>query len=482
MRRAKIVATLGPATESYEMIRAIIDAGVDVTRMNLSHGTYAEHEVRFANVRKAADDSGRAVAILVDLQGPKIRLGKFTDGPHELAVGDVFKITAEDVPGTRELVSTTFKGLPGDVHPGDDLLIDDGKVRVRVTSVDGPVVTTEVIVAGTVSNNKGINLPGVAVSVPALSEKDEDDLRWGLKAGADIIALSFVRNAADVTRVHEIMAEEGRKVPVIAKIEKPQAVDNLEEIIDAFDGIMVARGDLAVELPLEAVPIVQKRAVELCRRMAKPVIVATQMLESMTYAPVPTRAEASDVANAVLDGADAVMLSGETSVGEYPVVTVQTMARIIDSTEEHGLERISPVTARPRTQGGIITLAANEVAEFVEAKFICIFTESGDTARRMSRLRPRIPMMAFAADPAIRRRMALTWGVQSSLVEHVAHTDLMFVQVDDFFLKNNLAEEGDKVVVISGSPPGIIGSTNDIRVHKIGDAVNGRAPIYKADR
>jgi pyruvate kinase len=482
MRRAKIVATLGPATESYEMIRAIIDAGVDVTRMNLSHGTYAEHEVRFANVRKAADDSGRAVAILVDLQGPKIRLGKFTDGPHELAVGDVFKITAEDVPGTRELVSTTFKGLPGDVHPGDDLLIDDGKVRVRVTSVDGPVVTTEVIVAGAVSNNKGINLPGVAVSVPALSEKDEDDLRWGLKAGADIIALSFVRNAADVTRVHEIMAEEGRKVPVIAKIEKPQAVDNLEEIIDAFDGIMVARGDLAVELPLEAVPIVQKRAVELCRRMAKPVIVATQMLESMTYAPVPTRAEASDVANAVLDGADAVMLSGETSVGEYPVVTVQTMARIIDSTEEHGLERISPVTARPRTQGGIITLAANEVAEFVEAKFICIFTESGDTARRMSRLRPRIPMMAFAADPAIRRRMALTWGVQSSLVEHVAHTDLMFVQVDDFFLKNNLADEGDKVVVISGSPPGIIGSTNDIRVHKIGDAVNGRAPIYKADR
>jgi pyruvate kinase len=228
------------------------------------------------------------------------------------------------------------------VKPGDFLLIDDGKVRVQVESVDGPVVTTKVIVAGTVSNNKGINLPGVAVSVPALSEKDESDLRWGLQAGADLIALSFVRDAADITRVHEIMAEEGRKVPVIAKIEKPQAVDNLEEIIDAFDGIMVARGDLAVELPLEAVPVVQKRAVEMCRRMAKPVIVATQMLESMTHAPVPTRAEASDVANAVLDGADAVMLSGETSVGDYPVVTVQTMARIVESTEEHGLERIRP--------------------------------------------------------------------------------------------------------------------------------------------
>ncbi|WP_448232969.1 pyruvate kinase [Microbacterium lacticum] len=482
MRRAKIVATLGPATESYEMIRAIIDAGVDVARLNLSHGSYAEHEGRFANVRKAADDAGRAVAILVDLQGPKIRLGKFSDGPHELAVGDTFRITTDDVVGTRDLVGTTFKGLAGDVKPGDYLLIDDGKVRVQVESVDGPVVTTKVVVAGQVSNNKGINLPGVAVSVPALSEKDEADLRWGLQAGADLIALSFVRNAADITRVHEIMAEEGRKIPVIAKIEKPQAVDNLEEIIDAFDGIMVARGDLAVELPLEAVPIVQKEAVELCRRMAKPVIVATQMLESMTYSPVPTRAEASDVANAVLDGTDAVMLSGETSVGKYPVLTVQTMARIVESTEDHGLERIPPVSAKPRTQGGIITLAANEVAEFVGAKFICIFTESGDTARRMSRLRPGIPMMAFAVDPAIRRRMALTWGVQSTLVEHVAHTDLMFIQVDEFFLGQGLAKEGDKVVVISGSPPGIIGSTNDIRIHKIGDAVNGKAPIYQSEK
>ena len=482
MRRAKIVATLGPATESYEMIRAIIDAGVDVARLNLSHGSYAEHEGRFANVRKAADDAGRAVAILVDLQGPKIRLGKFSDGPHDLAVGDTFRITTDDVVGTRDLVGTTFKGLAGDVKPGDFLLIDDGKVRVQVESVDGPVVTTKVVVAGQVSNNKGINLPGVAVSVPALSEKDEADLRWGLQAGADLIALSFVRNAADITRVHEIMAEEGRKIPVIAKIEKPQAVDNLEEIIDAFDGIMVARGDLAVELPLEAVPIVQKRAVELCRRMAKPVIVATQMLESMTHSPVPTRAEASDVANAVLDGTDAVMLSGETSVGEYPVITVQTMARIVESTEDHGLERIRPFSAKPRTQGGIITLAANEVAEFVGAKFICIFTESGDTARRMSRLRPGIPMMAFAVDPAIRRRMALTWGVQSTLVEHVAHTDLMFIQVDEFFLGQGLAKEGDKVVVISGSPPGIIGSTNDIRIHKIGDAVNGNAPIYQAEK
>ncbi|MBN9152644.1 MAG: pyruvate kinase [Microbacterium sp.] len=480
MRRAKIVATLGPATSTYEMVRAIIDAGVDVARMNLSHGDYAVHNSNFANVRKAAEDAGRAVAVLVDLQGPKIRLGKFEDGPHELAPGDIFKITTEDILGTKEIVSTTFKGLPDDVKPGDPLLIDDGKVRVEVVETDGTVVTTRVIVGGAVSNNKGINLPGVAVNVPALSDKDEADLRWALNIGADLIALSFVRDAKDVQRVHVIMAEEGRHVPVIAKIEKPQAVDHLEDIIDAFDGIMVARGDLAVELPLEAVPIVQKHAVELCRRMAKPVIVATQMLESMTYSPVPTRAEASDVANAVLDGADAVMLSGETSVGEYPVVTVQTMARIIDSTEEHGLDRIQPVTTKPRTQGGIITLAANEVADFVEARFICIFTESGDSARRMSRLRPKIPMIAFTPLPDIRRRMALTWGVQSTLVEHVQHTDRMFIQVDDYMLANDLAKVGDKVVVISGSPPGIVGSTNDIRVHKVGDAVHGAAPIYRS--
>ena len=479
MRRAKIVATLGPATSSYENIRAIIDAGVDVARMNLSHGSHAVHEEVYANVRKAAEDSGRAVAVMVDLQGPKIRLGKFEAGPHDLAVGDIFRITTEDILGTKEIVGTTFKGLPGDVSPGDFLLIDDGKVKVRVVETDGVVVTTEVVVAGPVSNNKGINLPGVAVNVPALSEKDEDDLRWGLKLGADLIALSFVRNADDVVRVHEIMAEEGRRVPVIAKIEKPQAVDHLEAIVDAFDAIMVARGDLGVELPLEAVPIVQKRTVELARRMAKPVIVATQMLESMISSPVPTRAETSDVANAILDGADAVMLSGETSVGEYPVITVQTMARIVSSTEDHGLERIPPLGTKPRTQGGAITLAAAEVADFVDAKFVCVFTESGDAARRMSRLRFRVPMKAFTPNPAIRRRMALIWGIESFVVERVNHTDAMYRQVDEVLLREGLAEIGDKVVVISGSPPGISGSTNDMRVHIIGDAINAAAPAWQ---
>lgn len=479
MRRAKIVATLGPASSSYEQLRALVDAGIDVARMNLSHGSYAVHEGVYENVRKASADAGRPVAVLVDLQGPKIRLATFANGPHHLAVGDEFTITTENVEGTKEICGTTFKGLPNDVAPGDPLLIDDGKVRLEVLSTDGVRVRTRVVVGGDVSNNKGINLPGVAVNVPALSEKDEDDLRWGLQLGADLIALSFVRDASDIVRVHEIMDEVGRRVPVIAKIEKPQAVEHIDEIVDAFDGLMVARGDLAVELPLEAVPIVQKEAVALARRMAKPVIVATQMLESMTHSPVPTRAEASDVANAVLDGADAVMLSGETSVGEYPVVTVETMARIIESTEDHGLNRIMPLTVKPRTQGGAITLAAAEVADFVEAKYLCIFTESGDSARRMARIRSQIPMFAFTTEPTIRRRLALTWGIQPFMVESVTHTDQMYRQVDDFLLGTGRAQVGEKVVVISGSPPGIAGSTNDLRVHRVGDALHGAAPAYQ---
>jgi pyruvate kinase len=476
MRRAKIVATLGPATSSYDDIRAIIDAGVDVCRMNLSHGTYDVHEGIYATVRKAAADSGRAVAVLVDLQGPKIRLGKFEGGPYHLAEGDIFTITIDDVLGTKELSGTTFKGLPQDVKPGDFLLIDDGKVKVEVVESTDRTVTTKVIVAGNVSNNKGINLPGVAVNVPALSAKDEADLRWGLKLGADLIALSFVRDAKDVERVHEIMAEENRRVPVIAKIEKPQAVDNLEEIIDAFDSIMVARGDLGVELPLEAVPIVQKRAIELSRRMAKPVIVATQMLESMISSPIPTRAETSDVANAVLDGADAVMLSGETSVGEYPVITVQTMARIVESTEVHGLDRIPALGTKPRTQGGAVTLAAEEVANFVEAKFVVVFTESGDSVRRMSRLRSKIPMIGLTPEEGIRNRMALTWGVESYLTARVKHTDQLMVQVDEVLLSKQLADVGDKVVVICGSPPGKSGTTNDMRIHVVGSAHNPTQP------
>jgi pyruvate kinase len=339
-------------------------------------------------------------------------------------------------------------------------------------------VTTVVEVPGVISNNKGINLPGVAVNVPALSEKDEDDLRWGIRLGVDMIALSFVRNASDIVRVHEIMKEEGKFLPVIAKIEKPQAVDALEEIIDAFDGVMVARGDLGVELPFWQVPLVQKRAIELSRRWAKPVIVATQMLESMISASRPTRAEASDVANAVLDGADCLMLSGETSVGEFPVETVAAMASIIESTEDNGLSRIPGLGTKPHTHGGAVTLAATEIAELLGSKFICVFTVSGDSLRRVARLRNEIPTIAFTPSEETMRRLSLVWGSNVHLVEEVTHTDDMMHQVDEVLIGKGIAKIGDEVVVVAGTPPGIPGSTNSLRVHRVGDAINGAAPAY----
>ena len=478
MRRAKIVATFGPAVADYEKAKAIIEAGVDVARMNLSHGSHEVHEGVYSTIRKAAEDAGKPVAILVDLQGPKIRLGRFAEEKIFLNEGDTFSITIDDIPGDVNICSTTYKGLPGDVRPGDQLLIDDGKIALRATAVDSRTVTTVVEYGGPVSNNKGINLPGVAVNVPALSEKDEDDLRWALKLGADMIALSFVRNAKDIVRVHEIMGEEGRFVPVIAKIEKPQAVAALEEIIDAFDGVMVARGDLGVELPLEQVPLVQKRAVELARRWAKPVIVATQMLESMITASRPTRAETSDVANAVLDGADALMLSGETSVGEYPIETVKVMAKIIESTEENGLERIPDLGTKPHTHSGAVVRAALEIAELLGSKYVCVFTESGDTLRRVSRLRSRVPVLAFTPNEDVRRKLALVWGATTFIVEKVKHTDDMIKQVDELMLSSGKCRVGDEVVIVAGSPPGIPGSTNSLRVHRVGDAVNMAAPGY----
>ncbi|QMW67806.1 pyruvate kinase [Mumia sp. ZJ1417] len=478
MRRAKIVCTIGPAVWSEEKILELARAGMNVARLNLSHGDHATHDRSYEWTRHAAEVLGEPIAVLADLQGPKIRLGRFASGPVPLAVGDVFTITTQDVPGDSERCSTTYDGLPGDVKPGDTILIDDGKVRLRATEVTETDVVTVCEVPGVLSNNKGINLPGVNVSVPALSQKDRDDLRWALRTGVDFIALSFVRRGADVDDVHAIMDEEGVRRPVIAKIEKPQAVENLDEIMNAFDGVMVARGDLGVELPLEDVPVVQKLIVEKARRNAKPVIVATQMLESMISAPRPTRAEASDVANAVLDGADAVMLSGETSVGEYPMETVRTMARIVESTEEHGLPRMAAYHWNPKTRSGVIGRAASEVAQAVGAKFLCAFTTSGDSARRMTRYRSTVPVLAFTPDPVVRNQLALSWGVQSFLVPEVEHTDMMVLQVDRALLEIALCAEGDEVVIVAGSPPGIPGSTNALRVHRMGDAIKGISPAY----
>ena len=462
MRRAKIVCTLGPATSSSEQILALVEAGMDIARLNLSHGDYPVHEGVYRAVREASDVTGRAVGILVDLQGPKIRTGRFANGPISLAPGDRFTITVDDVPGDQERVSTTYKGMPGDVKAGDVLLIDDGKVSLRAVEVTATDIVTEAIEGGVISNNKGINLPGVAVSVPAMSEKDIDDLRWARRLGVDLIALSFVRSAADLDDVQKIMDEEGKRLPVIAKIEKPQAVDNLREIIDAFD-----------------VPLVQKNAVEIARQMAKPVIVATQVLESMIENSRPTRAETSDCANAVLDGADAIMLSGETSVGAWPVQAVRTMARIIEATEDHGLERIHPLGTRPHTTGGAVTWAAVEIGELLGVKYLVTFTQSGDSAKRLSRLRSRLPMLAFTPIAATRSQLALVWGIETFIVPMARHTDQMALEVDKELLDSGRCEEGDRVIIVAGSPPGIPGSTNALRVHRIGDAKNKVAPAYE---
>ncbi|MET7273310.1 pyruvate kinase [Streptomyces flaveolus] len=473
MRRAKIVCTLGPATDSYDQIKSLVDAGMDIARFNFSHGTHAEHEERYHRVRKASDETGHSVGTLADLQGPKIRLGHFTEGPVLLERGDTFTITVEEgVDGDRDICGTTYAGLATDVTPGERILVDDGRVCLEVTGVDGPRVRTTVIEGGMVSDHKGLNLPGVAVSVPALSKKDEDDLRWALRTGFDVIALSFVRSGRDVLDVHRIMDEEGRRLPVIAKVEKPQAVENIEDIVAAFDGIMVARGDLGVEMPLEQVPIVQKRAIKLAKRNAKPVIVATQMLDSMIDNARPTRAEASDVANAVIDGTDAVMLSGETSVGKHATDTVRTMARIVEAAEEDILAKgLPPLTDRnkPRTQGGAVARAAAEIGDFLGAKYLVAFTQSGDTARRLSRYRSPIPLLAFTPEPATRSQLNLTWGVETFLGPHVDSTDAMVDQVDELLTEYGRCRKGEVVIITAGSPPGVSGTTNLVRVHHIGE-------------
>ncbi|MFI8002562.1 pyruvate kinase [Streptomyces sp. NPDC086010] len=471
MRRSKIVCTLGPAVDSHEQLVALIEAGMSVARFNFSHGTHEEHQGRYDRVRKAAAETGRAVGVLADLQGPKIRLAKFAEGPVELVRGDEFVITSEDVPGDKSVCGTTYKGLPGDVAKGDPILINDGNVELKVVSVDGPRVTTIVIEGGVVSDHKGINLPGAAVNVPALSDKDVEDLRFALRMGCDLVALSFVRDAEDVKDVHKVMDEEGRRVPVIAKVEKPQAVEHMEGIVGAFDGVMVARGDLAVEYPLERVPMVQKRLIELCRRNAKPVIVATQMMESMITNSRPTRAEASDVANAILDGADAVMLSAESSVGAYPIETVKTMSKIVVAAEEELLGKgLQPLVQgkKPRTQGGSVARAACEIADFLDSKALVAFTKSGDTARRLSRYRTAQPILAFTTEESTRNQLALSWGIESYVVPHVDNTDAMVDLVDAELLKLNRYSDGDAMVMTAGSPPGVPGTTNMVRVHHLG--------------
>lgn len=467
-RRTKIVSTLGPAVASYEKIKELVDNGMDVARLNFSHGEHADHEQNYRWVRQASDAAGRAVGVLADLQGPKIRLGRFIDGREVWNTGDHVTITVDDVEGTKDRVSTTYKELAMDAQAGDRMLLDDGKVAVQVMSVEGNDVHCVVTEGGVVSNNKGVSLPGMNLSVPALSEKDVTDLRFALHLGVDFIALSFVRSPADADLVREIMDEEGIHVPVIAKLEKPEAIANLEAIVLAFDAIMVARGDLGVELPLQDVPLVQKRAVQIARENAKPVIVATQMLESMIENSRPTRAEASDVANAVLDGADAVMLSGEVSIGKYPIEAVRTMSDICRAVERDS-SLVPELRHKPRTKRGVISYAARDIGESLDAKALVAVTSSGDTVRRLARLHSPLPLLAVTGDPRVRSQLALTWGAETYLTDSFGTTEEVLNKTDELLKLSGEYHDGDLIIMVAGSVPGVEGSTNFILAHRVGE-------------
>jgi len=470
-RRAKIVCTLGPATSSPSQLAELIDAGMDVARLNFSHGTQREHSVVYDTVRRIAAERGRAIGVLADLQGPKIRLGRFADGPVFWADGEQVVITTAACAGDHDRVSTTYDGLASDVRQGDRLLVNDGKIELRVLDVDTDDVRCEVIHGGPVSDNKGISLPGVAVSVPPLSEKDIEDLRFALELGVDMVAMSFVRAPEEVKLAHAVMDEMGKRVPVMVKLEKPEAVSDLAAIVDAFDGLMVARGDLGVEMPLEQVPLVQKRAIILCRQAAKPVIVATHMLDSMVADMRPTRAEVSDVANAVFDGADAVMLSAETSVGAYPAHTVETMGRIV-ATAEGALRQRKAQEAVLREDedasiSDAVAAAACELGRRIGAVALCCFTRSGDTAMHLARQRSPLPLIAFAHNESVRARLAFSWGIQSAVLAPSSTPEAVPAEVSRGLSAFGIDRPGGLVVVVSGGRSGVAGYTDRMRVLRI---------------
>jgi len=467
--RVKILGSLGPASSTPEAIRALIEAGMDGARLNLSHGTHEWHRDCCGRVRSAAAACGRAVGVMADLAGPKIRLGTFPGGPVVLATGDTFVISTEPVPGDARGASTTYEGLARDVKPGDTLLVNDGLVRLEAMASDGVRVTCRVVEGGEVSDHKGLNLPGVRVSAPVLTPKDLDDLRFALELGVDMVALSFVRDAAAADAVRAVMREVGRRVPIIAKLEKPEAVLHMKDVVAAFDGLLVARGDLGVEMPLEDVPLVQRHAVQLARRACKPVIVATQMLDSMVTHTRPTRAEVSDVANAVLEGADALLLTAETAVGQHPVQVVETMRRIIVACEVEGVRPLPPSTDVPTVQDAIGRAAA-EVAHALGARALVAFTRSGSTVRTLASHREPVPLYAFTSEPCVRHQLSVVWGAETFVVPEVRTTDEMVATVTRAMLELGHAGQGDLVVLVAGTPPGVAGSTNSLRVLRLGCA------------
>jgi len=467
-RRAKIVCTLGPSTSSAQMIERLVRAGMDVARLNFSHGSHAEHSERANLVRRASDKFAKPVAILADLQGPKIRTGALERGqPVRLRTGGQFTLTTRKIAGTADAVSTTFRELPASVRKGDRILLSDGEIALRVLSTRARDVVCRIENGGMLAQHQGINLPGVKLRIPSLTPKDHEDLVFALSF-ADYIALSFVRTAADVQAARAAIGRAGHNTPVIAKIEKPEAVDNLDEILDVADGVMVARGDLGVEMDPEKVPVVQKRIIARARDAVVPVITATQMLDSMEHSPRPTRAEASDVANAVFDGSDALMLSGETAAGKYPLEAAGMMDRIIREAEASAGESLRPARLAEVPIGEAVAAAICRAAEELRMKIIAVFTESGLSARLVSKYRPRVPIVAFSANPNTRRRMSLFWSVLPKSIGRVHSVDRLAEAAEESLRRERLATRGDIIGIVAGTPLGTRGSTNFMRLLRIG--------------
>ncbi len=466
-KRAKIICTIGPACNSDEMLEALMKNGMNIARLNFSHGSHESHLENMERIRKISKRLNIPIAILMDLQGPKIRIGTFAEGPVRVKPGELFTITTDDIPGDQYKVSTTYKNLPNDVKPDDNILINDGLIQMKVQKTTDTEVFCEVVIGGILYDRKGINLPGVEISEASLTEKDLRDLQFGLEHGVDYVALSFVREAADIRDIKARMGN--RAVPVVAKIEKPEAVENIDAIIAETDAVMVARGDLGVEISAQKVPVVQKMIIEKCQMAGLPVITATQMLDSMMANPVPTRAEASDVANAIFDGSDAVMLSGETAFGKYPLESVSMMSHIIEEAEKGGYFRLNRETMsgrRPLSASRSICHVANVSADDIGAHAIVVFTESGFTGRVMSKNRPHVPIVALTSHPASYRRMALYWGVTPSLIDQKVDLDTDIAGFEKHLKNAGLVKSGDKLIIVAGSSIEE-GATNMMRIHRV---------------
>ncbi|WP_332629082.1 pyruvate kinase [Halalkalibacter flavus] len=475
MRKTKIVCTIGPASESIEKLEALIEAGMNVARLNFSHGDFEEHGARIRNIREAAEKTGKTVAILLDTKGPEIRTQTLEGGVADLVAGDELIVSMTEVVGNNKKISVTYPGLINDVQPGSKILLDDGLIGLEVTEIGDGQLVTKVLNSGTLKNKKGVNVPNVSVNLPGITDKDAADIKFGIEQGVDFIAASFVRRATDVLEIRELLENNGgEKIHIIPKIENQEGVDNIDEILEVSDGLMVARGDLGVEIPAEEVPLVQKVLIKKCNAVAKPVITATQMLDSMQRNPRPTRAEASDVANAIFDGTDAIMLSGETAAGDYPVESVQTMHNIATRTEQ-ALNYASMLRKKTKEETTTITSAIGQsvahTAFNLSASVILSATESGHTARIVSKYRPKSPIVAVASDPKVIRKLNLVWGVTPILGKEASSTDEMFDSTIGTAIESGAIKQGDLVVITAGVPVGESGTTNIMKVHVIGEVI-----------